>query len=130
MLVKHLEKRPRVLMTLETLEAEPVLEKTHIFVVRVVDFQKKKPLKNVTVQVFKLEKEPITLKQWGENLKNGTPFKRLMFSMNTDDDGNVTAELAEGDYEVEVEKYGLSKVCELKQNNSVLFVAPREHWWQ
>ena len=80
-------------MTLETLEVEPVLEKTHMLVVRVVDFQKKKPLKNVTVQVFKLEKEPITLKQWGENLKNGTPFKRLMFSMNTDDDGNVLLSL-------------------------------------
>jgi hypothetical protein len=130
MLLKHLEKRPRVLMTLETLEAEPVIEKTHTLVVRVVNFQKNKPIKNVTVQVFRLEKEPITLKQWGENLKNGTPFKRLMSSITTDDDGNATAELAEGDYEVKVEKYDLSKICELNQNDSVLFTVPREHWWQ
>ena len=130
MLLQHLEKRPRVMMTLETLEAEPVVEKTHMLVVRVVDFQKNKPLKNVTVQVFKVEKEPITLKQWGENLKNGTPFKRLMFSVNTDDVGKVNAELAEGDYEVEVEKYGSIKNCTLKQNDEIVFVEPKTHWWQ
>jgi len=50
--------------------------------------------------------------------------------MNTDNDGNVTAELAEGSYEAEVEKYGLNKVCELTQNNRVLFIEPKKHWWQ
>ena len=50
--------------------------------------------------------------------------------MNTDDNGAVTAELAEGFYEVQVEKYGLNKVCELKQNDSILFIEPKKHWWQ
>jgi hypothetical protein len=50
--------------------------------------------------------------------------------MNTDDNGNVTAELAEGFYEVQVEKYSLSKVFELRQNDSFLFVEPKKHWWQ
>lgn len=109
---------------------DSVLEKTYLLVIRVVNFQKNKPIKNVDVKVFRLEKEPITLKQWAENLKNGTPFKRLVLSMNTDDNGNVTAELAEGSYEVIVEKYGLSKVCELMQNVEILFIEPKKHWWQ
>ena len=50
--------------------------------------------------------------------------------MKTDDDGNVTAELAEGSYEVKVEIYGLNKVVELAQNDSVLFIVPKKHWWR
>jgi len=106
------------------------LEKTYTLVLRVVIFQKNAPIKNVNVKVFRLETEPITPKQWAENLKNGTSFKRLILSMNTDNTGKVTAELPEGVYEAKVEKYGLSKVCELKQNDEVLFVEPKKHWWQ
>jgi hypothetical protein len=115
---------------LDTQVAVHSLEKTYVLVVRVVNFQKDKPIKNVNVKFFKLEKEPITLKQWGENLKNGSPFKKLICTMNTDDNGTVTAELAEGFYEVQIEKYGLTKVCELKQNDSFLFMEPKKHWWQ
>ena len=81
---------------MDTQEVDIALEKTYMLVVGVVDFQRNKPIKNVNVKVFRLEKAPITLKQYAENLKNGTPFKRLVLSMNTDDNGNVTAELAEG----------------------------------
>ena len=107
-----------------------VLEKNYVLVVSVVNFQQNKPIKNVNVKVFRLEKEPITVEQWAENIKNGTSFKRLMLSMNTDNDGNVTAELAEGSYEVEVEIYGILKVCELTQNSKVLFIEPKKHWWR
>jgi hypothetical protein len=109
---------------------DSVLEKTYMLVVRVVNFQKNTPIKNVNVKVFRLEKAPITPKQWAENLKNGTPFTRLILSMNTDNDGNVIAECTEGVYEAKVEKYGLGKVCELTQNVEVLFVEPKKHWWQ
>ena len=84
---------------MDTQEVDIALEKTYVFVVGVVDFQRNKPIKNVNVKVFRLEKALITLKQYAENLKNGAPFKRLVLSMNTDDNGNVTAELAEGSYE-------------------------------
>ena len=117
-------------MHLETPKDDEALEKNFMLVIRVVNFQKDKPIKNVNIKIFRLEKEAITLKQWAENLKTGTPFKRLVVSMNTDDNGNVTAELTEGVYEAKVEKYGLSKVCELTQNDEVLLVAPKEHWWQ
>jgi hypothetical protein len=50
--------------------------------------------------------------------------------MNTDNNGNVTAELAEGFYEAKVEKHGLNKPCELTQNNRALFIEPKKHWWQ
>ena len=83
---------------MDTQEVDIALEKTYVLVVGVVDFQRNKPIKNVNVKVFRLENAPITLKQYAENLKNGTPFKRLVLSMNTDDNGNVTAELAEGSY--------------------------------
>jgi hypothetical protein len=109
---------------------DSVLEKTHTLVVKVVDFQRNEPIKNVNVKVFRLEKEPITPKQWAENLKNGTPFTRLIFSKNTGNDGNVIAELTEGVYEVKVEKYGLGTVYELTQNVEVLFIEPKKHWWQ
>ena len=84
---------------MDTQKVAVTLEKIYVIVVRVVNFQRNKPIKNVNVKVFRLEKAPITLKQYAENLKNGTPFKRLVLSMNTDDNGNVTAELAEGSYE-------------------------------
>jgi 5-hydroxyisourate hydrolase-like protein (transthyretin family) len=106
---------------LDTQEVAGALEKTYVLVVRVLNFQGNKPIENVNVKVFRLETEPIAPEQWAENLKNGTPFKRLMLSMNTDNDGDVTAKLAEGSYEVKVEKYGLNKVCELTQNDSSLY---------
>lgn len=115
---------------MDTQKVEGVLEKTYVLVVKVVNFQKNKPIKNVNIKVFRLEKEPITLKQWAENLKNGTPFKRLILSMKTDNNGNVTAELPEGVYEAKVEEYGLNKVCELTQNAEMLFIEPKKHWWQ
>lgn len=115
---------------MDTQEVTVALEKTYVLVVSVVNFQGNKPIKDVNVRVFRLEKEPITLKQWAENLKNGTPFKRLILSMNTDNNGDVTAELAKGSYEAKVEKYGLNKVCELTQNDRVLFIEPKKHWWQ
>jgi hypothetical protein len=114
---------------LNTQEVAVASERTYVLFVRVVNFQRSKPIKNVNVKVFRLEKEPITVSQWAENLRNGTPFKRLMLSMNTDNDGNVTAQLAEGAYEVEVEIYGLTKVCKLSQDDRVLFVEPKKHWW-
>jgi hypothetical protein len=48
-----------------------------------------------------------------------------MLSKNTDNKGSVTFELAMGSYEVKVEKYGLSKVCELVQDDSVLLLSRR-----
>ncbi len=109
---------------------DSVLEKTYTLDVRVVNFQKDKPIKNVNVKVFRLETESLTLKQWAENLKNGTPFKRLIVSINTGNNGNVTVELTEGVYEAKVERYDLNKVCELTQNDEVLFIEPKKHWWQ
>ena len=108
---------------------EAVLEKTYTLTVRVVNCRNE-PVKKLNVTVFKLEKEPITLKQWGENLKNGTPFQRLVLSTNTDDNGNVIAELPEGMYEVKVEKYCLIKACELKRNDEVVFAEPKKRWWK
>lgn len=116
--------------TLDTQKVDVALEKTYMLVVSVVNFQTNKPITNVNVKVFRLEKTPITLTEWAENLKNGTPFKKLMLSMNTDNNGNVTAELAEGSYEAKVEKYNLSKVCELTQDDRILFIEPKKHWWQ
>ncbi len=109
---------------------DSVIEKTYKLVVRAVNFQKDKPIKNVNVKVFKLEKEPITVEQWAENIKNnGAPFKRLMLSKNTDDNGNLTVELGEGVYEIHAENLGLN-VCDLKQDEEILFVEPKKHWWQ
>jgi hypothetical protein len=107
-----------------------ILERTYTLVVRVVNFQKNNPIKSVNVKFFRLEKEPLAPKQWAENLKNGSPFKTLVLSMDTDSNGAVTAKLKEGSYEVKVEKYALSKVCELIQNTEVLFIEPKKHWWQ
>ena len=107
-----------------------LLEKTQTFAVNVVNSKQNKPVKNINVKLFRLEKESISLKQWTENLKNGTPFKRLMLSVNTDNNGNVTAELPEGVYEVIVEEYGLSEICELTHNVEILFAEPKKRWWQ
>jgi hypothetical protein len=115
---------------LDTQKVDGPLEKTYTLVASVVSLQTNKPIKNVNVKFFRLEKKPITLTEWTENLKNGTPFKKLMLSMNTDNDGNVTAQLAEGSYEAKVEKYNLSKVCELTHDDRILFVEPKTHWWQ
>jgi hypothetical protein len=109
---------------------DSVLENTHTLVLRVVNSKENSPIKNISVKVFKLEKESITLKQWTENLKNGTPFKRLVLSANTDNNGDVTVDLPEGCYEAKVEEYCLTKVCELTNNIEVLFVEPKKHRWQ
>ena len=74
------------------------MEKTRTFTVNVVNSKENKPVKKVNVKVFRLEKDSIILKQWTENLKNGTLFKRLLPSLDTDNNGNVTAELPEGVY--------------------------------
>jgi hypothetical protein len=111
-------------------KVEDAPEKSHVLVVRVVDFKGKEPIANVSAKIFRLEKNPITVGQWAENLKNGSPFKRLIASVNSDKEGNVTVELTEGSYEIEVEKYGLTKVCKLTQNETVDFVEPKKHWWQ
>ena len=113
-----------------TPEVAVALEKTYVLVISVVNFQRNNPIKDVNVKVFRLESAPITLKQWAENLKNGAAFEKLILSMNTDNDGNVTAELAEGSYEVKVEKYGLSKPFKLTHNDRFLFFETKKHWWQ
>ncbi len=137
MLPKHLEKRQRILIILEctsdcilTLEVDSVLEHTNKLIVRVVNHQKNKPIQNITVKVFKIEKKPITPEQWVKNLKNGPPFKTLVLSMNTDNTGTVTAEFPEGTYEAKVEGYGFNQICELTQNAEVLVIEPKKHWWQ
>lgn len=111
-------------------KVDVALEKIYKLVVSVVNFQTNKPIENVNVKVFRLEKTPITLAEWTENLKNGTPFKKLILSVNTDNNGNVTANLAEGSYEAKVEKYNSSKICELTQDNRIVFIEPKKHWWQ
>ncbi len=109
-------------------KVDVVLEKTHVMVIKVINYQKNKPTQNTNVKIFRLEKEPITIMQWAENLKNGGPFKKLILSTNTDNNGAVTVALIEGSYEVEVEKFG-NKVLEFTQNAEVLFIEPRRHWW-
>ncbi len=74
---------------MDTQEVAVGLEKTYVLVVSVVNFQRNKPIKNVNVKVFRLEKVPITPEQWAENLKNGAPFKKLILSMNTERDNEV-----------------------------------------
>jgi hypothetical protein len=108
---------------------DSVLQNIYTLVLRVVNSKENNPIKDITVKVFRLEKESITLNQWTENLKNGTPFKRLIFSANTDNNGVVKVDLPEDIYEATVEKYGLTKVCELTKNTEVLFVVPKKHWW-
>jgi hypothetical protein len=107
-----------------------VLEKIYRFTVKVVDSQRNKLIQDVNVKIFRVEKGPITPKQWAENLRNGTPFKTLMISANTDITGSVKAELPEGVYEAKVEAFGLNQVCELTQNLEALFIEPKKRWWQ
>ena len=114
---------------MEPQKVDVALEKTCLLAVSVVNFQANKPIANVNVKVFRLEKTPLTISEWTENLKNGTPFSKLMLSMNTDNNGIVTAKLAEGSYDAKVEKYNLSKVCELTQDDKIVFVEPKKHWW-
>jgi hypothetical protein len=108
---------------------DSVLENIHTLVLRVVNSKENNPIKDVNVKVFRLETESIALKQWAENLKNGTPFKRLIFSANTDNNGEVTVDLPGDIYEATVEKFGLTKVCQLTKNIEVLFVEPKKNWW-
>jgi hypothetical protein len=111
------------------LEFDSVLEKTYGLIVRVGNFKENRPIKNVNVKVFRIEQESLNLQQLTENLKNGTPFKRLVLSISTDNNGAVTIQLPEGVYEARVEEYGLNKVCELKQNAEILFIEPKKPWW-
>ena len=111
-------------------ELDSVLEKTYRLVVRVVDYQRNKLIPDVNVKVFRIEKGPITPNQWAENLRNGTPFKTLITSMNTNSNGIVTVELPAGAYEATTEGYGSNQVCELSQDLEILFVEPKKHWWQ
>jgi hypothetical protein len=113
---------------MEIQKTDSLLEKIYRLTVRVINF-KNKSIKNVNVKIFKLEKEPITVQQWAENLKNGDSFERLILSINTDNYGSATAELAEGVYDIRVEKYGLTKICEFRQNDEVTLIEPRKSWW-
>ena len=115
---------------MDTQKVDFGLEKTCLLVVNVVDFRSNKPIPNVNIKVIRLEKTPITLAEWTENLKSGNSFKKLMLSMNTDNSGSVTGKFAEGSYEAKVEKYNLSKVCELLHDDRILFMEPKKHWWQ
>ena len=109
---------------------DSVLEKTYRLIVRVVDYQRNKLIPDVNVKVFRIEKGPITPNQWAENLRNGTPFKTMITSMNTNSNGIVTVELPAGAYETTTEGYGSNQVCELSQDLEILFVEPKKHWWQ
>jgi hypothetical protein len=104
-----------------------ILEKTYKLVIQAVN-QRNKPIKNIGVKVFRAEKNPISIEQWTENLRNGTPFKQLMLATATDENGNIATEQAEGTYEISVETVGL-KTCELSQNTDMVFVEPKKHWW-
>jgi hypothetical protein len=104
-------------------------ENTYKLIVKVAD-SKKNPIKDVNIKIFRIEKEPISPQQWAENLKNGEAFKRLTLVANTDNQGIVTAPLEAGSYEVNLEAYSLSQICELTQNKELLFIEPKKHWWQ
>jgi len=114
---------------IEDFELASVLEKIYRLTVKVVDSQRNKPIQDVNVKVFRVEKGPITPKQWAENLRNGTPYKTLMISTTTSSNGSVIVEFPEGIYEVIVNEYGLNQVCELTQNLEILFIEPKKHWW-
>ncbi len=121
----------KVIQVFTLSQAKVVLGKTYSLLVRVVDFQRNKPVKNVNVKVSSLITEGIPPEQWAENLKNGSPFKSLILSISTDDNGVATAELPEGAYEAKVEQYNLSKNFDLTQNVEILFTQPKKlHWWQ
>jgi hypothetical protein len=106
-----------------------ILEKIYRLTVKVVDSQRNKPIQDVNVKIFRVEKGPITPKQWAENLRNGTPYKTIMISTTTSSNGSVIVEFPEDIYEVIVKEYGLNQVCELTQNLEILFIEPKKHCW-
>ena len=110
--------------------SEQKIESFYKLIIKVVDSKKNSAVKNVNVKIFRKEKEPISPEQCAENIKNGAAaFKRLILTASTDNDGIVTAEVAVGSYEVKLEAYGLSEICELTQNREILFIEPKKHWW-
>ena len=109
-------------------EGQRVIDKIYILVVKVINFRKT-PIENAVVKIFRLEKEPISPEQWAENLRNGTSFKRLIFSRKTDASGTATAELISATYEVKVEGYAFAKILDVTQNEEILFVEPKKKWW-
>ena len=109
-------------------EGQRVIDKIYILVVKVINFRKT-PIENAVVKIFRLEKEPISPEQWAENLRNGTSFKRLIFSGKTDASGTATAELISATYEVKVEGYAFAKILDVTQNEEILFVEPKKKWW-
>ncbi len=111
------------------LELNTELLKCYTLVVKVVNFKENMPIENVNVKIFRLENS-ITLEQWAENLKNGTPFKELVLSMNTDKKGTVTGKLSEGTYQAKVERYQFSKDLILTKNVEVLVIEPKKLWWK
>jgi hypothetical protein len=104
-----------------------VIEKTFKLIVKVVDSKKNSAIKEVNIKIFRIEKEPISPEQWVENLKNGAAFKRLILVASTDNEGIVTVALVAGSYEVKLEAYSLSQICELTQNKELLFIEPKKH---
>jgi hypothetical protein len=104
-------------------------ENTYKLIVKVAD-SKKNAIKDVNIKISRIEKEPISPQQWAENLKNGEASRRLKLVASTDKEGIVTAALVAGSYEVNLEAYGLSQICELTQNKELLFIEPKKHWWQ
>jgi hypothetical protein len=109
--------------------SEQKIESFYKLIIKVVDSKKIGAAKNVGVKIFRKEKEPISPEQWAENIKNGAAFKRLILTASTDNEGIVTTELAAGSYEVRLEAYGLSEICELTQNTEIRFIEPKKHWW-
>lgn len=108
---------------------DSVIEKTYKLIIKVADSKKSSAIKNVSVKIFRKEKEPISPEQCAENIKNGAAFKRLILIASTDNEGIVTAEVAAGSYEVKLEAFGLSEICDLTQNKEILFIEPKKHWW-
>jgi hypothetical protein len=109
--------------------SEQKIENFYKLIIKVVDSKKSGAAKNVGVKIFRKEKEPISPEQYSENIRNGAAFKRLILTASTDNEGIVTAEVAAGSYEVKLEAYGLSEICELTQNKEIRFIEPKKHWW-
>jgi hypothetical protein len=110
-------------------KAVNILEETFQLIIKVVD-SKNRVVKSANIKIFRIEKEPISPMQWAENIKNGAAFKRLMLVSSTGNEGIVSSALVAGTYEVKLEAYGLSQICELTQNKELLFIEPKKHWWQ
>jgi len=107
---------------------DSAVEKTYKLIVK-VNSKKNRAVKDINVKILRYEKDPISTEQWVENIKNGAAFKTLILNASTDNEGNVTAELAAGTYEVKLEACGLSEICELTQNKEILLIEPKKHWW-